>query len=332
MRRPIVCVLSEVPKLTEELKRRCAHNCDKIVSISPKDVQQEDRLLLKEADIIVSDPNFAHLWLNGLHNLKFVHGTWAGADRLMRLVQEQNVTPQFPYCRFAGRFGQAISEYVISYIVAQERNFRKVYEAEAECKWSQEIREHIVQKTRNLDKLSIGILGVGDIGKCVAKMCKTFGMTVWGMVTSLPEENACQYVDEYRTGSDIDSILSNCDYLCSILPSTPKTRGLFDGDRFKACSSKQPVFMNVGRGDICSEQSILNALQQGWIRAAILDVLPEEPLPSSSLLWKHPNVTITPHCSALSLPDEVASLISENIENYMLDRPLKYVIDWSKGY
>ena len=59
----------------------------------------------------------------------------------------------------------------------------------------------------------------------------------------------------------MDTVLSSCDYICIILPSTIHTRGLLDNDRFIACSTKKSVFINVGRGDVCSEQSILHALE-----------------------------------------------------------------------
>ncbi|KAF6037865.1 hypothetical protein EB796_003822 [Bugula neritina] len=108
--------------------------------------------------------------------------------------------------------------------------------------------------------------------------------------------------------------------------------GLLDNEKLKVCSSKRSVFINVGRGDICTEDSILQALREKWIGAAILDVLPTEPLPLDSLLWKHPQVTITPHVAAGPLIPKTVEFIAKNLQNYIHDKPLEYVIDWSKSY
>lgn len=162
-------------------------------------------------------------------------------------------------------------------------------------------------KYRSLSNLTLGILGLGDIGKEVAKYCKALGMTIWAMGrterTELPPD-----VDHFRTQSGLKEVLESSDYICNILPSTPTTQNLLAGDVLEVCKSRQSVFINVGRGDVISEESLLKALKNGWIAGAVLDVFEKEPLPKDSELWDMPGVTITPHCAAVSFAEDVSTL------------------------
>ena len=81
MRRPVLCVASEVPKLADVLKERCSHICQKVTVVNPRAVLAGDDAILREAEVIVSEPHHAKLWIDKLPNLKFVQGTWAGVDR-----------------------------------------------------------------------------------------------------------------------------------------------------------------------------------------------------------------------------------------------------------
>ena len=158
--------------------------------------------------------------------------------------------------------------------------------------------------------MTVGILGAGDIGTCIAKHCKGLGMTVWGMVRrSLPQTTKLPYLDQHRDGKGLTEILQKCDVICNVLPSTPATQGLLSEDTFQHCEKKKPLFINIGRGNVTTESSLVKALNNGWISGAVLDVFEEEPLPKDSLLWDMPNVTITPHCSGETYPYMVSIII-----------------------
>lgn len=96
-----------------------------------------------------------------------------------------------------------------------------------------------------------------------------------------------------RLNSDLPDLLQNCDYIINVLPSTPYTVGLLNGDMLKHCAKKQSVFMNIGRATVIKEEDLVTALNKGWLSAAILDVFETEPLPSSSSLWTMPQVQYT---------------------------------------
>ena len=135
---------------------------------------------------------------------------------------------------------------------------------------------------------------------------------------------------------DLQEALQLGDYIVSVLPSTPDTKGLLNDETLSVASKmnggKSPVFINVGRGDIITEQSIISSLDRGYISAAILDVFEIEPLPRSSPLWNKSNVIISPHVSGITQARDVPKIFLDNYERYIAGKDLKYVVDWDKGY
>ena len=163
---------------------------------------------------------------------------------------------------------------------------------------------------RLLSTLSISVLGCGDIGLEVAKHCKNFGMTVYGMVTKLPN-NRPKYVDKFFLPTDLPEFLKKSDYICNILPKTEKTTNMLSGSVLENCREAQSTFINIGRGSVIDDDSLTNAIEKGWLKAAILDVFNEEPLPRESKLLGFPNVFITPHVAGLSLDEEVCNKVQD---------------------
>ena len=92
------------------------------------------------------------------------------------------------------------------------------------------------------------------------------------------------------------------------------------------------MFLNVGRGDVINEESLLNALYNRWISAAILDVFAVEPLPEGSALWSRSDVVVSPHVSGLTQGKDVPKVFMENYERFLKGEVLKYSVDWEQGY
>jgi phosphoglycerate dehydrogenase-like enzyme len=157
--------------------------------------------------------------------------------------------------------------------------------------------------------------------------------------------------------SGFADMLSQIDYLVSILPSTPETTDLLSGDVLKACatSAERPVvFINVGRGNVINDESLLNALNRKWLTAAVLDgkiqqltahivyvifgmlfvVFNTEPLPPTHALWSHPDVTITPHVAALSsvVAKDIVLFFEQNVQRRRSGQLPLNLIDFEKGY
>ena len=159
---------------------------------------------------------------------------------------------------------------------------------------------------RLVEDLSVCILGVGAIGLKVAEVLKSLGMTVYGMVSSIPKDKAV-FVDQYFTMVQLPEFLKKSDYICNILPQTQETNSILDDGMLENCSANRSIFVNIGRGNVVQNDSIIEALDKGWIGGAVLDVFGEEPLPAESRLWSMPNVFITPHISGYK--PELVSLI-----------------------
>jgi len=104
------------------------------------------------------------------------------------------------------------------------------------------------------------------------------------------------------------------------------------GERLKICSTKKPGFINVGRGDIIDEQSLINALNQGWVSSAFLDVFETEPVPLTSQLWTMEKVTITPHIPSQRLPAAHFKGFTSNLQRYLNGEKLMHAFDWENGY
>ena len=190
--------------------------------------------------------------------------------------------------------------------------------------WSRD--ELSAMSCRLLSTLSISVLGCGDIGLEVAKHCKNFGMTVYGMVTKLPN-NRPNHVDKFFLPTNLPEFLKKSDYICNILPKTEQTANMLSGCVLENCREVQSIFINIGRGSVIDDDSLTNAIEKGCLKAAILDVFNEEPLPRESKLWEFPNVFITPHVAGLSLDEEVCNRVYKSTLITKLSVTFGWMID-----
>ncbi|KAL5013597.1 hypothetical protein ScPMuIL_007867 [Solemya velum] len=213
---------------------------------------------------------------------------------------------------------------------AQDEHITIICHLYASDIWSR--AKHATEGVRLLSTLTVGLLGCGGIGKIVAEHCKAMGMTVWGMTrTPVDESRRCDAVDVYRTTDRLPELLAVCDYVVNILPSTKETTDLLSGGILSNCRERKSYFINIGRGDVVSEDSLVEAINKNWISGAALDVCKEEPLPQESRLWSLPNVLVTPHVAWRSntLVQDHASAFAENYKRFIEGDPLidEYFLD-----
>ncbi|RDD40763.1 Glyoxylate/hydroxypyruvate reductase A [Trichoplax sp. H2] len=294
------------------------NRCKEGSSLTTKQINE-----LEEAEVLISDPQLAGPLLSRLKNLKWMQSTWAGNDAMKNFVTTK---PTFVMTRMADTFGYTISEYVLAQIIIHERHLDRYWQQQKDKIWKQ-------RSVRSLQDLTLGILGAGNIGCHVAKVAKNIGMTTWGLVRrELPSHDRSPFVDHYRTQNNLQELLSENDYICNVLPNTSKTMNLLSGNVLKVCEKKKPVFINVGRGGIIDDNSLITAIRNGWISAAILDVFNEEPLPADHPFWTIPEITITPHISGPGIPVKISEVFVRNLKFYNANKDLDFVYNWDEEY
>lgn len=295
---------------------------------------EEDDDLAAKIELLFAEPQVLAKYKKKLINLKWAFSPMNGVDALMSSFEKDEELPTYKLTKTPGSVNAPfITEYIVGYILAKERCFFEALEAQKNSEWKQ----MTYAKARGLSAVTIGILGVGDIGKYVAHTCKMLGMTVWGLTRrNRSSENCSSDIDFYRTPDKLDELLQNCDYICNILPSTPETRNMLSGNVLENCKDKHTIFINVGRGDIIDDESLIKAIQNKWLGGAILDVFTEEPLVETSPLWSLPEVIITPHISGWSSDgshvDNVIQYFVDNFHRYIDGKPLLSELDWTQGY
>jgi phosphoglycerate dehydrogenase-like enzyme len=278
---------------------------------------EDAKKYVEDCNIILGEPARVAPVLDAAKRLQWFQSTWAGTDVLL----SPNKRTDYVLTGVKGVFGSQISEYVFAYILALERNIFEVYENQKNRVWKNIPYE-------GLDERLIGVCGLGSIGRYVAKMAGNFGMKVWGYKRTYEEVTE---VDRVFSETDFQEFLAKPDYIVITLPNTSKTFHLFDYDAFLTMKSSA-VLINVGRGSVVDENSLIRALEEKLIGGAILDVFKKEPLPEESPLWSLPNVIITPHNSATSFPKDIIKIFTENYRRFVEKKPFQHVIEFSRGY
>jgi glyoxylate/hydroxypyruvate reductase A len=245
--------------------------------------------------------------------LKWVQSTGAGIEDLVGAPLPLGCQ----LTRVEGLFSTYISEYTFGHMLAHTQQLRTVYANEAERAW----RPFQVGK---LAGKRLGIAGLGSIGLAIARMGKAFGMEVWALVRDPRQADG---VDRLFLPSEAPGFTRNVDYLVSTLPHTAETTGLIDPLGMKPGA----LLINVGRGATIDEQAILRAVREGRIQA-VLDVFAQEPLPADHPFWSTPGITVTPHISGPSVPDEVADYFVANYALYQAGKPLRGLVKRERGY
>jgi phosphoglycerate dehydrogenase-like enzyme len=145
------------------------------------------------------------------------------------------------------------------------------------------------------------------------------------------ESEASKDVDQYFHADDLFRFAEGLDYLVVVLPRTEGTNKIVDENLLNALPS-HAIFINVGRGNAVDETALVNALNEGKIAGAVLDVTKQEPLPKDHPFWTTPNLLLTFHTSAISYPEDITKLFIENYLLYIDGKPLKYQVDFKRGY
>ncbi|GLB61064.1 D-2-hydroxyacid dehydrogenase [Cytobacillus sp. NCCP-133] len=259
----------------------------------------------------------------GNTNLRWLQSWSAGVDSFpLDKMEAQDIQ----ITSANGVHANPISETIFALMLALTRKIHTYVRNQQSKTW-----HHSGMKLEIHNK-TIGIIGVGAIGKETAKIAKAFGMRVLGVRHSGKTED---YVDEMYTSSQLNDVLPQCDYVVVTLPLTKATKQLFGAEQFSLMTNSA-FFINIGRGQIVVEKDLISALQNGQIAGAGLDVFEKEPLCGDSPLWELPNVIVTPHTAGSTEyynQRVIDDIFIPNLKNYVNgETPAINLVDYKKGY
>ncbi len=259
--------------------------------------------------------------------LRWVQATAAGVQRLLfPAMVESEVT----LTNARGLLATPIAEHVLAVILGFARKLHLARDAQKLGRWEQETLWGRPPALRELGDSTLGLIGVGSIGRAVARRARALGMTVIGLRR---RAEPASELDELLPAERLLELLGRSHYVVLSVPSTPATTGLI-GEHELAAMREDSVLVNVGRGDVVDEATLLGALERGRPAGAALDVFAEEPLPASSPFYRLPQVWVTPHLAGATPHywPRVIELFRDNLTRYLDGRPLRNVVDKHAGY
>jgi phosphoglycerate dehydrogenase-like enzyme len=228
--------------------------------------------------------------------------------------------------------GPVVAEHVIALIFALAKKIPQAARLQQKRIWGQDAIWNDGPRPRELAGATLGLIGLGSIGRTAARMAASLGMRVIA-VREHPEKGKPEGVSEVFAPVQLNDVLSQSDYVVMAVPLTEATRGLMNAERLSAMRP-DAYLINVGRGPQVDEVALADALRSRRIAGAALDVFVQEPLPPESPLWEIENLMITPHTAGLTekLWQRHYALFSENLRRYLAREPLLAIIDKQKGY
>jgi phosphoglycerate dehydrogenase-like enzyme len=226
-----------------------------------------------------------------------------------------------------GLYGPSIAEHTFAMLLFLARNFHAACHNQAQGIWDRDI----ARRLRDVRGGTLGIVGLGDIGRAVARTGQAFGLRVVG--TRRRAHLPAAGVDRVYPPGELKAMLAEADHVVVALPSTPHTDGLLGVAEF-AAMKKGAIFINVSRGSVVREEALVEALRSGHVAAAGLDVFAVEPLPPGHPLWAMPQVLVVPHIAgeAINQSDRPAERFARNLAAWQAKAEMEGVVDLEWGY
>jgi phosphoglycerate dehydrogenase-like enzyme len=275
-----------------------------VLTIHPATREEEIGNFIEKAEILLTH-RISDAWVKKASRLQWIQATTSGVDYVLNLP---SLRKEVLLTSTRGIHGPQMSEMAILFMLALNRNFPQMVRNQDLGIWERWPGRLLFQK-------KVGVLGVGVVGEEIARKCKTFGMTVFGIGVRKKQVDS---VDSFYGTEDLLEVAPEVDYLIIVAPLTPQTRKMVGRNVFS--SMKSTAFLiNLARGEIVDEEALIEALKTRQISGAALDVFWEEPLPTNHPLWKCKNVIITPHIGGMSdiYVEQVLSIFEENLRRFL---------------
>lgn len=256
--------------------------------------------------------------LSALPNLKLIHSVAAGVDHLANDPSQ----PALPVCRVVDpAHRQGMAEYVRWAVIHYHRDFDRALAQQQQLVWQR-------HPQRLAGEYRIGVMGLGSLGGAIVGELAEAGYAVRGWSRSARQLTG---VRTFSGPAEFDQFLDGLDLLINLLPLTDATRGVLCQKTFEALAPNAAV-INCGRGQHLQVADLVNAVNTGRLRGALLDVFEKEPLPLDSRLWSTPGIVVTPHMASCVSHDCIAQQVAENARRLACDEPLLNQVDPALGY
>ena len=276
-----------------------------------------------------SDIAYACAWmpppglLATLPNLRAIFSLGAGVDHLLA----DPALPDVPIARIVDPdLTMRMREYVTLHVLLHHRR-QRLYDAQ------QRERRWLDHEQPAANEVSIGIMGIGELGRDAATTLAQLGFNVAGW-SRTPKSIAG--VETFHGGDGLEALLARSEILVALLPNTPTTQGILNLRLLRKLKRDGPLggayLINAGRGNLQVDADVMAALDEGSLAGASLDVFPTEPLTKDSPLWSHPKVFVTPHNAAASVARTLVGNVLKQIENFEAGYPLRNLVDRKAGY
>ena len=273
--------------------------------------------LAADCPVWLGQPDLLATLLRQGHQPQWLQSTWAGITPLLAdgLCRDYRLT------RAVGIFGQVMAEYVLTYMLGHEREVLARLVSQVERKWDNRTGQSLVGR-------KVLIVGTGDIGQSVAQFLLPFGVELYGIASSAREQ--APFV-EVGSMADLPRLVGEVDYVVNLLPNTEHTHDIYDASLFKQFKPTG-LFMNVGRGVAVVDADLVEALKEGHLAGAVIDVCRQEPLPQRHPFWTAWGLLLTGHSSAPTSPALMVQLFVDNLKAYQAGEALRGEVDFNRGY
>jgi len=258
--------------------------------------------------------------LRSTKNIEWIHSRWAGINHLLcPELRESDI----PLTNVRGASSHNLAEFCLFGCLYFEKMAPRMLDQKRRRHWEKFMVGEIRGKT-------LGVIGLGDIGRNCAEICKSNGMKIAALRRRAIFDPLIDFPFESQ---DLAGLMSTSDYVVSALPLTPETHHFVNASAFSH-ARPHTVFINVGRGACVDEMALISALENGTIRGACLDVFENEPLPVTSPLWSMENVFISPHCVDTTDKYWAGNMgtFLRHLDSFLEGRSFDSVCDKNAGY
>eukprot|EP00831_Metopus_contortus_P045496 TRINITY_DN3646_c0_g1_i1.p1 TRINITY_DN3646_c0_g1~~TRINITY_DN3646_c0_g1_i1.p1 ORF type:complete len:342 (-),score=35.81 TRINITY_DN3646_c0_g1_i1:67-1092(-) len=320
-----MAVIGNNPKVPELMKQMgLTKYCTPIYFSSEEEMMKPASY--DSALIVSSNPQQMEKFLSVQKSIKWVHSTMAGVDWVLGDTLRNS---DIILTNAKGAFSKSLAEYILFGILYHAKLTPYFLEQREKQAWAPTEVEYVQGK-------KVGIIGYGHIGYTTARLLKqAFNTKILACTENKDKipKRYLQFCDELIEAKDYEKVLRTTDYVVGILPKTKSTENYFDLEKFKMMRPSS-VFLNIGRGVTMVEKDLITALNEKIISGAVLDVFPQEPLPSTSELYKMKNVLMTYHCADKTADywERTMTVFANELYRYVHGMKPKNLIKKDLGY